>query len=224
MTQTYPTLQSGMPANVWQEILAGSTAMDVPDGSVIFPAGSAPEPAVVISGLARVFTWTPGGRQITIRYGRPGDLIGLAPRLGGSEAWGADAVTDSIIAVVSVAHLRAVSARYPELAWLLAEDLARITVTAVQTMILAGFRPMPQRVARHLLEVALPRADGSLVAHITHQRLADVVGTAREVVTRVLRDLRADGIIDTRHGRIVITDGRRLDAAASLGDPPATFG
>jgi CRP/FNR family cyclic AMP-dependent transcriptional regulator len=68
-----------------------------------------------------------------------------------------------------------------------------------------------QRVARHLLDLA---AEGGpeLVAPVSQQQLADAVGTVREVVVRVLRDLRRAGVIRTGRDRIVIVDPARLSA------------
>ena len=58
-------------------------------------------------------------------------------------------------------------------------------------------KPMTARVAYHLSQMTLPAPDGRAVAHISHQRLADAVGTVREVISRELRTLRAQGVIDT---------------------------
>jgi CRP/FNR family transcriptional regulator len=44
----------------------------------------------------------------------------------------------------------------------------------------------------------------------SQQELADAVGTVREVVVRVLRDLRTERIVETGRDRIVIVDPARL--------------
>jgi CRP/FNR family transcriptional regulator len=49
-----------------------------------------------------------------------------------------------------------------------------------------------------------------IVVPVTQQELADAVGTAREVVVRVLRELRRDGVVRTERGYIVILDPARL--------------
>ena len=74
-----------------------------------------------------------------------------------------------------------------------------------------AFATVRQRLARHLLDLASERRRGpELVARLTQQELADAVGTAREVVVRVLRELRAEGVVETgRHG-ITIRDPEAL--------------
>lgn len=51
-----------------------------------------------------------------------------------------------------------------------------------------------------------------LVARVTQSDLADAVGSVREVVVRVLRELRDDGLIETGRDGIVIVDSERLVA------------
>jgi CRP/FNR family transcriptional regulator len=49
-----------------------------------------------------------------------------------------------------------------------------------------------------------------MVARVSQQELADAVGSVREVVARVLRDLRVAGIVDTSSDSVLILDAARL--------------
>lgn len=72
---------------------------------------------------------------------------------------------------------------------------------------------MRERVARQLLDIAIEtRSPVGLVAPLTQQDLADSVGTVREVVARVLREFRDEGLVHTEPSRIVITDPDGLAA------------
>jgi len=86
---------------------------------------------------------------------------------------------------------------------------------AVLTLAENTAQPMAARVARHLLEVALPAPDGHVGAQISHQRLADAVGTVREVISRQLRTLRTEGVIDTQPGRVIIVNEKLLEGIAA---------
>ena len=78
---------------------------------------------------------------------------------------------------------------------------------------------MHERVAWHLLDLAVESpTDGRFVASVTQQHLADNIGTAREVVARVLRELREAGIVTTAKGQLEITDPVRLAAIAGRKD------
>jgi DNA-binding IscR family transcriptional regulator len=76
-----------------------------------------------------------------------------------------------------------------------------------------------QRVARHLLDVASTHQQGAaLVAPLRQQELADATGTVREVVARVLRDLRDAGLVETTRAGVRILDPIGLHAEAESGN------
>lgn len=187
----------------------------VPAGDLVFRAGDAPRIALIRAGLVRLFMQTDAGRQTTLGYVRPGDLIGLAPLLGGSRAWNAEAVVHTTLAVMTIEQLHAVAGVQPELPWLIAEHVASWASAAMVTLANDSAQPIAARVARHLHELALRTPDGTAVAQISHQRLADAVGTVREVISRQLRTLRAQGVIDTQPGRVIIVNETRLDGIAA---------
>jgi CRP/FNR family transcriptional regulator len=194
----------------------------VPSGELVFRSGEPPTLALIRAGLVRVFIGTDGGRQQTIRYAQPGDLIGLAPLLGGSRAWNAEAIVQTTIMQPTLEQLRAAAALHPELPWLIAEDLATWACVGVAALADSSSQPMATRVARHLAAVALRGPDGRAVARISHQRLADAVGTVREVISRQLQALRADGVIETQTGRVILVDEGRLEDIAAGRVTPGT--
>lgn len=72
-----------------------------------------------------------------------------------------------------------------------------------------AFHHVDARVAAYLASEA-EGAPGSVAA--THQQIAAEVGTSREVVSRILRDLEAEGLLVTERGRIKVLDPGRLSA------------
>ncbi len=161
-----------------------------------------------------MFIATQRGRQLTIRYARGGDLIGMAPYLAGTDDWNAEAITDADVTLLTVDHLSHAAAQHPELPWRIAEHVAAWTADAMRSVANDVGQPMEVRVARHLREVSLRAPDGRLVAHISHQRLANAVGTVREVVGRELEALGTNGVIDTGAGSITVIDEGRLACIA----------
>lgn len=65
-----------------------------------------------------------------------------------------------------------------------------------------------QRAARWLLDASAQR--DSPEVEMTHEQFASLLGVGRTFVTRVLKDLRDQGLIDTRRGVILLRDQRRL--------------
>jgi CRP/FNR family transcriptional regulator len=140
-------------------------------------------------------------------------VIGLGARLGGLTTSSAQALTDTAAAIIPLDRVRRLALEHPALSWAFAEDMARWTSNVVRTAAEASRLPMTARVARHLLEIADPTPRGTAAA-VTHQQVADAVGSAREVVTRALGALRRAGVVETSPGRVVITDMGRLTLIA----------
>ena len=201
---------------MWQEQLgAGVDEVHITASALIFRAGQLPRIALVVGGIVRVFISTQLGRQMTIRYARAGDLIGLTPYLAGTDQWNAEAITDVNVKVLTFDHVRSAGADDPELPWRIARHVASVTAEALRTVADAGGQPITVRVARHLSEMAQRGPDGRTFVHISHQRLADAVGTVREVVSRELTALRADGVIDRTPGAVRVIDENRLASLAA---------
>jgi CRP/FNR family transcriptional regulator, cyclic AMP receptor protein len=170
---------------------------------------------LVVAGIVRVFISTQLGRQMTIRYARAGDLVGLSPYLAGTDQWNAEAITDVSVKMFTFDHVRSAGALDPELPWNIAQHVAAVMAEALRTVADASGQPITVRVARHLRAMALRGLDGRTAVHISHQRLADAVGTVREVVSRELTALRADGVIDRTAGAVRVIDEDRLASLAA---------
>lgn len=207
-----------LPGALWDELLSRATVVDVPAHSPIL-AGGGPAPVVaVLSGLARVFLRVDRGREATVGYARAGQVIGLAQVLGREEL-GAEAVTATRVATLPVEGMGAILAQHPDVAWRMVEWTAGCLVGAMRSIVDGLHEPVTVRVARHLVDLAVPVPGAGTVAPVTHQYLAAAVGTVREVVTRSLRELRRRGLVDTGPGHIVLLDleglARLVDEAAS---------
>jgi CRP/FNR family cyclic AMP-dependent transcriptional regulator len=198
-----------------EQLGIGIDEVRVPAATLIFRAGQEPKIALLDSGIVRVYIATPLGRQLTIRYARAGDLIGLAPYLAGTDQWNAQAVTDAALRVLTFDQLRTAAAHDPELPWILAQHVASVTAEALRMVADANGQSITVRVAHHLQEMSMRGADGRLVVHISHQRLADAAGTVREVVSRELTGLRVHGVIDRAAGSVTIIDESRLASLAA---------
>jgi CRP-like cAMP-binding protein len=98
---------------------------DYPAGTTVYRAGSAPQAALVVRGLIRVYLSSPGGRQLTVRYARPGDVLGIAVLVGGPANVGVQTVEPSSVLRISARALTAAARRDPRVSWAIAEELNR---------------------------------------------------------------------------------------------------
>ena len=70
------------------------------------------------------------------------------------------------------------------------------------------WKSIDKRLAAFLLEES--NIEDNDILHITHEKIADHMGSAREVVTRMLRHFQSDGLVKLSRGTIQITDRKAL--------------
>lgn len=196
-----------------ERVLEGARRIAAPAGATLRAVGTGPHVELVIAGIVRVDAAGPDGRLLTIRYVRPGGLMGLASlfrpdfRLPGSH----HALVDTEVLAIRPDVLRRRAELDVVVAGVLLDELSTRLMGFVAEIPGSAFATVRQRIARHLLDAAVDAQHGpELVARIRQQQLADAVGTAREVVVRILRELRAEGTIATRAGAITILDPAAL--------------
>ena len=86
------------------------------------------------------------------------------------------------------------AARFSEVMWLLEQVM---------------WKSMDRRVAGFLLEEAA--IEGGNRLSITHEAIANHLGTHREVVTRMLRYLQGEGLVKLSRGAVELLDEKRLE-------------
>ena len=74
------------------------------------------------------------------------------------------------------------------------------------------WRSFDKRLAAFLLEEA--QVEGTLSLKITHEKIANHMGTAREVVTRMLRYFQTEGMVKLTRGTVELIDEKKLSALA----------
>jgi CRP/FNR family transcriptional regulator, cyclic AMP receptor protein len=129
------------------------------------------------------------------------------------------ALVDAELLMMSPTLVRRMAERDVRVARAFLDELSERARSFVYEIPGSAFTTMRQRVARHLLDLASesgqqhssdPESAQELTVLVSQQQLADSVGTVREVVVRVLRELRRDGLVRTERDGIVIIDPDRL--------------
>ncbi len=201
-----------LPPEIVARLRSEGERADYPAGTTVYRAGSGPRAMLVVRGLIRVYVTSPEGRQVTVRYARAGDVLGIAVLVGGPANVSVQALASSSLFRISSRTLTGAARRDARVAWAMAEELNRRLYEALQQTAINAFGSVRQRVAAHLLDLASAQQHprGRLVAHVSQQELADAAGSVREVVARVLRDFRVAGIVATSSDSVLILDAARL--------------
>jgi CRP-like cAMP-binding protein len=173
---------------------------------------------LVVSGHLQTFRLSVDGSAIPLTVATSGRLLTPGP-LFGAEGVDASAVVRSRVAWVRAEDLRRVVERDARATFALAEELNRLLDEAAELREVRRGRSLQARVAEQLLVLADLHA-GSRDVFLSHEMLAFVLGSRREVVTRVLGSLSARGLVALSRGRIRLLDHDRLRALCELGFDP----
>jgi CRP/FNR family transcriptional regulator len=211
-----------LPADVIDDLMAGAVRLKIPASSVIHREGEgAPVLELVVSGLVRVFVTAPDGRTMTVRYCRPGALLGVMslfiPKFALPAA--VQALVDAELLTLSPGVARRAAARDIRVTQALLREQSERAISFLYEVPGSAFATVRQRVARHLLDLA-SEGGPELVVPLSQQQLAEAVGTVREVIVRVLRELRTAGVVHTERNRIIIVDPARLIAEQDWNSGP----
>lgn len=185
---------------------------EIPAGSLVCSEGQiCGALAMVLCGSVRVRKTAENGREITLYRIEPGDSCVLtASCIISGSLFPARAITESDTCAVMVPA--------PDVTrWLAASEawraflfglVSRRLTQVISTVEEVAFRRMDVRVARHLLRLS----DGSSGAvRVTHQEIASELGTSREVVSRILKDLEHDGLVGLGRGEVQLKAVGDLD-------------
>ena len=169
---------------------------------------------LVVEGGLRIYRTTPEGREITLYRLTSGESCVLtAACIMSHEGFPAMAET---VGEVEALLVPAMDARrwlgcWP--AWctfifrLVSQRLAEVIVLLEEV----AFERMNVRIAHYLLELTTDSA----VLHTTHRRIADDLGTSREVVSRIVKGFESSGLIAASRKTITVIDRPRLMAIGS---------
>jgi len=192
-----------------EELERITTMTSVEKGKIFYRPEDTGEVIFILKkGAVQLYRISPEGKKLVIYTLRDGAMFGemslLGQRLHNTFA---EAITDCVICVMSRDDLERLVLNRPQVALRLLEITGnRLRETEEQLEALA-FKSVPSRLAALLLRLT---GDGGEVAGLTHQDLAEMIGTYRETTTQTLNDMKAQGILEIGRRRITILDKEAL--------------
>jgi len=164
--------------------------------------------ALVMEGRARVYKMSEQGREITLYRVEPGEsCILTASCILSNRPFPAFAVADTGVRarLVSASTVRRWMNREPVWRRYVFDLVAGRLDTVIATLEEVAFRRLDTRLARLLLEES-ETEDGRRTLRATHKRLAADLGSAREVVSRLLKDFEQEGLVNLERSLVRIVD------------------
>jgi CRP/FNR family transcriptional regulator, cyclic AMP receptor protein len=191
------------------------TITAVPRGRVFYEPEDVSEILFLMrEGRVQIYRISPEGKKLVIATLGPGALFGEMTLLGQQmQNAFAEALDDCLIFVMSRADLERLILSKPSVGRRVLETTGKRLRDAEQRLEDMAFKGIPARLASLLLRLSAEQGTDDIVG-LTHQDLAETVGTYRETATQVLNDMKADGLIEIGRKRIRILDRPRLEALA----------
>lgn len=152
---------------------------------------------IVLAGRLRTYSVGGAGQEITYGSYGPGEYVGEMGFDGGPRSANVQAVEPSTCVLVTRATLERHLAADPAFAFELLAKVIRLARTATMSLRLIALNAVYGRVKVQLESLAVPQADKTALIDPmpTHKEIAQRLGCGREMVTRVMNDLKAGGYV-----------------------------
>ncbi|MGA3047265.1 MAG: Crp/Fnr family transcriptional regulator [Terracidiphilus sp.] len=183
------------------------------NGELLFSEG---EPCnglhIIARGKVRIFKTSMGGREQVLAINVVGESVAELPVFdGGPFPASAVAIEDTEIAFISRRDFRAYCMEHPEVALKVLQVVGARLRRLVGIVEELSFTTIRQRLISVLLKLAQNEGKQSPLGiefqlPATHQELANQLGTVRELVSRNLMRLQAEGLLDVDARQIVVKD------------------
>jgi CRP/FNR family cyclic AMP-dependent transcriptional regulator len=161
---------------------------------------------LVLEGSLKVYVTSTEGSEVILTLLKAGDQFGELALLSGSERTASVmSVTAATLFAVPGDFLRGILSRYPHLLKDLTDQLTRRIHELTENVRSLALEDVYGRLARNLRALAVERDNELHIDEpITQQELANRVGASREMVARILKDLRAGGYLRMEGRHMVI--------------------
>jgi CRP/FNR family transcriptional regulator len=213
LLQLYPAL-AGLPADRLQRLLAPQAAMHLPAGTQVFaesqPCQGFP---LLLEGRIKVVKQASSGRELMLYRVTPGGscIISSSCLLGRSD-YNARGIAETPLTLLAlpVGEFASLLVDHPPFRDFVFHLFAERISELMQLVEEVAFARLDQRLAKLLL------ARNCTTLNVTHQQLADELGSVREIISRLLKGFAAQGLVSLGREQLTIIDHSGLQKLLSV--------
>jgi CRP/FNR family cyclic AMP-dependent transcriptional regulator len=167
---------------------------------------------IVLAGRVKVYASSDEGREVVLTEYGPGEYFGELSIDGERRSASIKALEPCTCRIVQGSELRQFLAEQPDFAMHLTRKLIRMVRRLTEQVRSLALQDVYGRLVRVLTELSDPVGDERVLRQkLTQQDIADRIGSSREMVNRVMKELTTGGYVGQRDGRLVIR--RKLPSA-----------
>ncbi len=197
-----------------KKLLTSAHSVTVPAGEVVFRRGDICENYLLVAkGSVKAVLTSASGREVLLYHVNPGESCVLTTScLLGGDKYPAEGITETTVNALMLQRkvfdqALGESAQFRQFVF---ANMGRRFADVIARMEALNFTNIDARLAQTLLR----HSKKQVHLAITHQSLADDMGTAREVVSRHLKAFEQQGLIKLGRGEIGILDPNQLNLTA----------
>ena len=203
-------LLAEIKGSAWDAIMMDVRIVEITEGEILYHIGDSCENyLLVLEGCVRVQMCSETGHEIVLYRVEEGQsCIMTTSCLLSNESYPAEAVAETSVKAVVFGSdsFENALATLVEFRKFVFTAYAKRVADLIYLVNAVAFERMDVRLANVLLQ----RAGGRQELKITHQEIANELGTAREVVSRLLKEFERGGLIETHRGRLIIKNQVKL--------------
>jgi CRP-like cAMP-binding protein len=170
---------------------------------------------VLMSGKVNLICTNNEGRRLVIGMLKPGAIFGEGALIdSGDPTVFAEAADETAIWMLPASEARNMTIQHPILGWGMLQTYGRRLLQVENSLEDVAYKKLPERLAALLLEFD-DNQDG-LITGVSHQLLADHLGTYRETISAILRDFKRQGLVQLGYRRIKLLDIETLKEIAGV--------
>ncbi|MCK0512581.1 Crp/Fnr family transcriptional regulator [Aromatoleum buckelii] len=206
--KTFPLFQ-GLSDDTLAMVSRSAMMRRIPRGQSVVHAGERCDFVyLVLTGSLKVVVSDEDGREVILTILGQGELFGEMGMFGEQpRSATVVAVMPSDLVMIAKNDFRTIMQGNFEVAWRIMANLAERLRNADRKIESLALMDVYGRVARLLLEMSEEvNGDTVVVRKITKQDIAKMIGASREMVSRVMKDLAAQGLIEETGAGIVLRD------------------
>lgn len=194
-----------------EEIDRATTVTSCRRGKILYMPEDTGEVLFLLKeGRVQLYRLSPDGKKLIIGTVGPGTIFGEMALIGqGMHNTFAEAIEDCVLYVMSREDVERLLMTRPRVALRIFENLGARLREMEERLEEIAFKSIPARLASLLLQLA-DEMGGDSITGLTHQDLAEQIGTYRETTTQALNTFKAEGLIDIGRKRITILDREGL--------------
>ncbi len=195
-----------MPTQQLKALAEQGTVKAFPKNTIIISEGDRSDSLFIVqSGRVKVYLADEEGKELLLSTHGPGEYFGEMILDEGPRSASVMTLEPSRFSVITTEQYKQFLTRQPEIALELIKSLIYRVRALTKTVGSLGLLDVYGRVARLLLDLAVEENGKQVIKeHLTQQEMASRVGCSREMISRILKDLRVGGYIKMDEDRMVI--------------------